>query len=144
MSADNFQSWVERLARDENSSKPLTTGEVVKSSAGEPFGAVSFARIEKAHFIAEVGKKGKHYIYHFYPNEKWLGAVAAFMYPVKDAFEELFKDHGEVEIDWVEEMMSWAFKVSGWTDHIWGDELAVRVIEVADEKLTAHEAKFKE
>lgn len=133
--SENFNAWVERLARDPQNSKPLSAGEVVKSSAGEPFGAVQFVRIDQTDFVAEVGKKGNQYVYHLYPHSDVPQHL--FQAAMSLSFEELFKEHGEVEMGWVPEMLSWSVRVLGWTNHVWGDELAIRVVERIQEKLNA-------
>lgn len=133
--SDNYQHWVERVVGGRDS-KPLNPNEIVKSSAGEPFGIVEFARIGKKNFVAEVGKKGKYYIYHFFPSESYLSFSVTFRDKMSDVLLELFKREDQIEIDWVPEMKSWAIRVSGWTDHIWGDDLALRVIERLDQALT--------
>lgn len=135
---DTYQSWVERVVGGRNA-KPLDSGEIVKSSAGEPFGAVEFVQIYKPNFMAEVGKKGDKYIYHFYPSKKILdhGAIAKDFYePMATTFLDVFKREDQIEADWVDEMKAWVVRVSGWTNHVWGDELALRVIEKFHELLT--------
>lgn len=136
-----FQNWVDDVTK---SLKPadIKPGEVIKSSAGEPFGAVTFVKVPKHNFLAEVAKKGDYYIYHFFPTEKWLGRIASFYYPMMDGFTQLFKDHGEVEHEWVEEMTSFAVRVNGWANHVWGDELALRVLDVVDANLEEQEAQY--
>ena len=136
MSEENFQSWVERTVANREA-KPLSSGEVIKSSAGQAFGVVEFARIEQEDFLADVGKKGDFYIYHFYPMPITHEKSLALMDALEKAFPKIFKDNGEVEIDWVPEMNSAAVRVSGWTSHVWGDDLAVRVVDVVQEEINA-------
>ncbi len=131
---ENFQNWVDRVAV-ERESKPLTEGEIVKTPPPQPFGVVQFATIEKKDFVAQVGKKGDVYIYHFYPRSEEI--IWKFKGPLEDAFIQIFKNPQQVEVDWVEEFQSFAVKVSGWVHTVWGDELAVRVLDVLDEKLGA-------
>lgn len=130
--SENFHSWVDRVAVDRES-KPLTPGEIVKAPPPQPFGTVQFVQIEKKGFKAEVGKKGDHYIYHFYPASET--EVWKFKGPLEDAFIQVFKNPEQVEAAWVEEFQSFAVRVSGWVHTVWGDELAVRVIDVLEEKL---------
>jgi hypothetical protein len=127
---DNYQNWMERVVGGRNA-KPLTSGEVVKSSKGEPFGAVEFVKIPKQGFMAEVGKKGDTYIYHFFP------AISdkQFYDLMSEALLEVFKREDQIEVDWADEMKAWAVRVRGWTDHVWGDELAIRAVDRLDELL---------
>lgn len=132
MSGENYQSWVERVVGGRDA-KPLAEGEVVKSSSGEPFGAIQFLKLQKEGFVAEVGKKGDQYIYHFYPEEKYLGAlIYQFYEPMSNAFIELFKRPEQVEAVWEEDMKAYAVRVLGYVNTIWGDELALRVIDIVE------------
>ncbi len=130
---DTYQHWVERVVGGRDA-KPLSSGEVVKSSGGEPFGVVEFARVTKDDFVAEIGKKGNYYIYHFYPSPRYM-AGTIFEDIMTDVLVDLFKREDQIETDWVPEMRAWAVRVSGWTDSIWGDDLAVRAIHRLDEAL---------
>lgn len=132
--SDNYQNWVERVVGGRDA-KPLSPNEVVKSSSGEPFGVIEFVHVSKADFSVELGKKGNFYIYHFYPSDRFMSGTK-FEDALSDVLLELFKREDQVEIDWTNEMKSWAVRVSGWTDHIWGDDLAVRVIHRLDQVLT--------
>src|ERR1043166_404040 len=117
----------------------LQTGEVVKTPGGEPFGAIDFARTERDSYVAEVGKKGGQYIYHFYPKTK----DKSFRDKLEAALLEVFKNSDQIEISFIEkgeddpwvEVNSWAVRVRGFGSNIWGDELAVRVFNVLDESL---------
>jgi hypothetical protein len=132
---DTYQSWVQRVVGGREG-KPLNEGDVVKSSAGEPFGALQFVKFEKKGFLAEVAKKGEQYIYHFYPEEKYHGAIIyRFHEPMAEAFLQVFQRPEQVESVWEEEMMAFAVRVSGFVNTVWGDDQAVRVIDVVEEKL---------
>lgn len=144
---DTYQNWIERVVGGRDA-KPLSSGEIVKSSSGESFGAIEFVRVPKQDFVAEVGKKGDKYIYHFYPTPKYqpdirYGVVVqelteggiTFSDVLTQAFLEIFKREDQIEAEWVAEMKAWAVRVSGWTNHVWGDELAARVIEKVQEFL---------
>jgi hypothetical protein len=146
---DTYQDWVDRVAGG-RSAKPLSSGEIVKSSSGEPFGTVEFIPVMKKWFKAEVGKKGKTYIYHFFPLPQFHpvigpdnmmsqnlveGTFTTFYDAMTRAFLEVFKREDQVEASWVEEMKAWAVRVHGWTDNVWGDELALRAIDRLDEIL---------
>jgi hypothetical protein len=130
---DTYQHWVERVVGGRDA-KPLANGEVVKSSAGEPFGVIEFVRVKKDGFVAELGKKSNHYIYHFYPSDQYMMGTR-FEDIMTDVLLELFKREDQIEVDWVPEMKAWAVRISGWTDSIWGDDMAVRAIHRLDEAL---------
>lgn len=143
---DTYQNWIERVIGGRNA-KPLSSGEIVKSSSGEPFGVIEFVGVPKQYFVAEVGKKGDKYIYHFYPLPKHRPDIrdgmmsqepingTTFYDAITHAFLDVFKREDQIEAEWVEEMKAWAVRVSGWTDHVWGDELATRAIERVEELL---------
>ena len=145
--SDTYQHWVERIVGGRDA-KPLHNGEIVKSSSGTPFGVIEFARIVKSNFVANLGKKGDKYIYHFYPLDKYHpsfnGSIVSqtivngttFYGALSKVFLELFKREDQIEADWVPEMKAWAVRVSGWADNVWGDDLAVRAIHRLDEVLT--------
>lgn len=133
--SENYQNWVERVVGGRDA-KPLNSGDVVKSSAGEQFGVIEFVKIQKEKFLAEVGKKGDFYIYHFYPIEKLQNALIHDFYnPMSDALVQCFKNGDQIEASWEEDMRAFAVRVRGWTTNIWGDEMALRVIDILDEKL---------
>lgn len=144
---DTYQHWVERVVGGRNA-KPLNSGEIVKSSSGEPFQAIEFVPVHKmGFFLAEVGKRGDKYIYHFYPIPKYHPTFRdgmrsetvvdgpLFYDSLSKAFLEIFKREDQIEADWVEEMKAWVVRVSGWANHVWGDELALRAIEKVHELL---------
>ncbi len=133
---ENYQKWVDGVVQG-RMAKPLNSGEIVKSSSGKQVGAIEFVMLPKTYFMSEVGKKGNAYIYHFYPSpgiEDHLGKK--FYDCLSEAFLDVFKREDQIEADWVEEMQAWAVRVTGWTDNVWGDELAVRAIDKLDEILT--------
>ncbi len=131
---ENFNTWTERLARDPKHSKPLSEGEVVQSSAAEPFLPIDFVKISKPNLAAEVGKRGKHYIFHFYADYKKF-SPETFRAHIEAGFDQVFTGQGEAEFAFSEELKSWAVRLSGWSEHIWGDELAARVVDVISERL---------
>lgn len=146
--SDTYQNWMERVVGGRDG-KPLNPNEIVKSSAGEPFGAVEFVQIQKKWFTAEVGKKGKFYIYHLYPRQqlcpdvsRWAvshpliaGCSTTFYDAMSRSFLEVFKNEDQIEAEWVEEMKAWAIRVSGWTDNVWGDDLALLAIDKTEKML---------
>lgn len=134
---DTYQNWIDRVVGG-GDAKPLSSGEVVKSSSGEPFGTIEFVKVKKNNFLAEVGKKGDKYIYHFFPSPMYLppdNDGSKFYQALTDTFLEVFKREDQVEAGWTAEMKSWAVRVSGWANHVWGDELALRAIDKLDELL---------
>jgi hypothetical protein len=128
---ENYQNWVERIVGGRDA-KPLNPGEVIKTPSAEPFGAIEFVKVQKKNFAVEIGKKGDQYIYHFYPAEK---QVWRFKDPMSEALLEVFKNPEQIECDWVEEFQSFAVRVRGWANTVWGDELAIRAIDLLEQKL---------
>lgn len=138
--SSSYQQWISEVTKGKLGGT-LQSGELVKSSSGKPFAALEFVQVTKKEFIAEVAKKEPFYIYHFFPSSKYASTFnnkvrqdpvvngCTFLDVLSDAFIEIFKREDQVVVDWVYEMKAWAIKVSGWTNHIWGDELALRVIE---------------
>jgi len=113
--------------------KPLSTGETVATSADhpEPFNAVEFVRLDRPNYVAEVGKKGDDYIYHFYPKKVDEG----FEDKMGDAFLAVFNSNDQVEAGFTDELNSWAVRVRGFAHHLWGDDLAIRVLDKLDSLL---------
>lgn len=130
---DNYNNWVERVMGGRNG-KPLSVGESVGTSADdpEPFSPIRFARLEKDLYIAEVGKKGGDYVYHFYPSDKVKGI---FEDKMGDAFIAIFKKPEQIEAVYTEELGSWAVRARGFADTLWGDDLAIRVFDKLDSLL---------
>lgn len=129
--SENYQNWIDRIAGGRDA-KPLNAGEVVQAPAAEPFGVINFAKAEKKGFNVEVGKKGDVYVYHFYPTKK-----EGFFEKMEESLLQVFKNPEQIEAAWVDEMKSFAVRVRGWVHTIWGDDLAIRVIDVLEEKLGA-------
>jgi hypothetical protein len=135
VSTDTYQSWVERIAGGREG-KPLGAGEEVTTAAGEPFGAIEFVKIQKKGFLAEVGKKGDNFIFHFFPEEPLTHAlVYQFVDPINDAFIEIFKETERIEGVWEDDMTAYAVRALGFVSTMWGDEQALRVIDVAEQKI---------
>lgn len=136
---DSYQTWVNGVVNG-RMAKPLSSGEIVKSSSGKQVGAIEFVVLPKTYFMSEVGKKGNAYVYHFYPAPGIAlieGSLGKKFYDcLSEAFLDVFKREDQIEADWVEEMQAWAVRVTGWSDNVWGDELAVRAIDRLDEILT--------
>lgn len=133
---DTFESWTERVVRDKHAAKPLNDGEVVKAAAPEQYGVIDFVKLPKNLFLAEIGKKGDKYIYHFYPDLNRISQDAFFAH-MEEALLQVFKNPEQIEQVWEEPMKAYAVRVTGWTKNVWGDDLAIRVVSVLDEKLSA-------
>ncbi len=130
--SESFETWVERVTKT-TSIVPLKPGTMVTSSTGKSFGAIDFAKVSKKLFMAEIGKKSDVYYYHFYPSTEV--SQNDFYEKMADAFLEVFKNKDQIEADWVPEMNSWAVRVTGWGDNVWGDDLAIKVINLLDKML---------
>ncbi len=129
---DTYQAWVERVVAGREN-KPLEPNEIVKSSSGQPYNAINFVTVQKNGFKVEIGKKGADYIFHFFPKDE--ATVWQFKGPLEDAFLEVFKNPEQIEADWVEEFQSFAVRVRGFVHNVWGDELALRAVDVLEKKL---------
>lgn len=134
MSYTEYQKWVDRVVAGRDG-RPLSSGEVIKSEPAKPFGTIEFVKVVRASFATELGKKGDFYIYHFYPTN--ASVQETFFEHMENALLEVFKNPEQIEAVWSEEMKSWAVKVRGFTTNIWGDDLAIKVIELLDKKLGA-------
>lgn len=131
--SESFELWVERVTKAPGAVAPIKSGDVVKSSAGKSFGAIKFVQVKKKLFLVEIGKKSDVYYYHFYPSTETN--PTDFYEKMADAFISVFKNKDQVEADWVPEMNSWAVRVNGLGDNIWGDDLAIKVINLLDTML---------
>lgn len=131
--SESFELWVERVTKSPGLVTPIKPGELVKSSSGKPFGVINFAQVKKKLFLAEIGKKSDVYYYHFYPSTETN--PTDFYEKMSDAFIDVFKNKDQVEADWVPEMNSWAVRVTGWGNSVWGDDLALKVINLLDTML---------
>ena len=128
--SDTYKDWVNRIFEN----KPpvnLTTGEEVQVDSAKPFGPISFERIDRPKYVAELGKKGNDFIYHFY----LLSNIENFEDKLGDAFISTFKDVDRVEAAYSPELNSWAVRAKGFVDHLWGDELSVLVFNSLDNLL---------
>lgn len=134
MNSHSWTAWIDEIAETGTASKPSKPGDMVKTSEGKPFGVIEFIKYQKTDFIAELGKKGNHYIYHFFPSAK-LQSGTKFKDSLSDVLLALFKREDQIELDWVPEMKAWAVRISGWVDNIWGDDLADRAIHNLDTML---------
>ncbi len=128
--SESFETWVERVTKTPNVVVPLKSGAKVVSSSGKSFGVVEFAKVSKKLFMVEIGKKSDVYYYHFYPSTEV--SQNDFYEKMADALLVAFKNKDQIEADWVPEMNSWAVRVTGWGNNIWGDDLAIRAINLLD------------
>ena len=130
--SNDFQKWLGEAAKGKGMS-PLSAGDVVSSSPGEPFGTIEFLKFHRKHYVAEVGKKGDVYIYHFFFPA--TGVPKDFEDKMGDAFLDVFKSPEKVEACFSDELKSWAVRVSGFAHNVWGDDMAIRVFSILDHLL---------
>lgn len=136
---ESYQTWVERVIGGRDN-KPLSEGEIVKSSSGQPYGPIQFVTLQKKGFKVEVGKRGNDFLYHFYPEEKHFGSmIYTFFEPLTDSLVQAFQDSDRLSAVWDEDMKSWTVLAKGFVNHVWGDELAVRAIDIFEQKLAERE-----
>jgi hypothetical protein len=126
---ETYQGWVERLMSGRDA-RPLSPNDSVTTSGGEPFETVTFNRVDRQHYVGEVGRKNTDYIYHFYPKTERKD----FEDRMGDAFLEVFKMQDRLESAYSPELKSWAVKARMFAV-IPMDELASRVFDILDRKL---------
>ena len=129
---DSYNAWVERMAAGRNG-KPLSAGEVVEAPAAEPYTSINFARFKHRYFVGEVGKRGGDYIFHFFPLAPYAPRKSEeFEEKMGDVFLKVFKNPNQIQAIWTEELSSWAVKVSGFANTVWGDDQALSIFEKLD------------
>lgn len=136
---NSYDSWLERVVVN-RSNPSLQEGELVGAGKPEPYSPINFVKVEREKYTAEIGKRGKDYIYHFYPNPRDGEFRPDFEEKMGDAFLAIFKDANRVESAYTElesnpPLQSWAVKANGFVDNVWGDEQAVRVLVALDKLL---------
>ena len=126
-----YNDWVQRVMA-EKETVTLENGEVVKTSAAEPFKVTEYFIAEpRDKYYVEVAKRGNDFIFHFYPAD----GIANFFDELSEALVEAFKRSEQIEAAYSEELGSWAVKASGFVNTVWGDELAMRALSLLDERL---------
>lgn len=130
---ETYEDWVLRVMAGRKN-RPLSAGESVATSADKPtpFSSIEFVKIDRKSYVAEIGKKGSDYIYHFYPKDI---PKDEFEDDMGAAFLEVFKNKDRIEAAYTEELNSWAVKANGFADSLWGDELAMKVLSNLDNLL---------
>lgn len=127
---DTYGAWMERMVAGREG-KPLTAGEKVEAPPAEAYQSVQFVRTERPHYVGEVGKRGDEYIFHFFPS----GKLEVFEEKMGDVFLAVFKRSEQVQAVWTEELSSWAVKVTGFVNTVWGDEQALSIFDKLDQAL---------
>lgn len=132
---DTYNDWVDRMMAGRDA-KPVEDGEVIRASAGAPFGAIEFVRVDRPKYIGEVGKKGGDYVFHFFSKdpEKWK-FPPNFEEKMGDAFLEMFKFQDRVQAIYTDELNSWAVRAVGYANNPLADDLALKVFDVLDKLL---------
>ena len=128
---DTYENWVERLMAGRDG-RPLEAEELITTAEPEPFSAVSFARVDRDKYVAEVGRKAEDFIYHFYPLKE---VMQGFEDKMGDAILEVFKLEDRLEASFVPEFGSWAVRARGFAASSFGENLAVKVFDVLDKRL---------
>ena len=127
---DTYDAWVERMAA-QREGKPLNAGEMVEPGKPQAYSAVEFLRLDRPHYIGEVGRRGEDYIFHFFPKSE----MPHFEEKMGDIFLAVFKNPHQIQAAWTEEVKSWAVKVSGFVNTVWGDDQALSVFDKLDAAL---------
>lgn len=130
---DGYDDWMSRVIGGRKG-RPLSAGESVSTSADtpEPFSAIEFVMVERPLYSVEIGKKGGDYIYHFYPSD---AVKDSFEDKMGDAFVTVFKNQDRIEAVFTDELSSWAVRARGFAHNMWGDELAIKVLDSLDSML---------
>ena len=136
--ADSYQSWMERMMGGREA-RPLETEEVIKTSAGEPFAPIEFAKTERELYHAEIGKKMGDYVYHFFPlpshpQGPGLDFPTHFEEKMGEAFLQVFQFEERIEAVFSPELHSWAVRAKGFATNPMSDELALSLFSVLDQK----------
>jgi hypothetical protein len=129
---DSYQSWMERQLGGRDA-RPLVSGEIVESSAAEPFGVIEFAKTERAKYNAEVGKKAGDYVYHFFPKDGTF--PPNFEALMGDAFLAVWMFPERIQASFTPELNSWAVRAVGFATNPLSDDLAISLFAVLDLKL---------
>lgn len=130
---DTYNDWVDRMMAGREA-KPVEDGEVIRASAGAPFGTIEFLRMDRPKYVGEVGKKGGDYVFHFFPKEG-ESLPPNFEEKMGDAFLEMFKFQDRVQSIYTEELSSWAVRAVGYANNPLADDLAIKVFDVLDKLL---------
>ncbi len=136
---DTYDAWVERVAA-ERKVKPLTAGDVIEPGKPQSYTSVEFLRLEREHYIGEVGKRGDDYIFHFFPKahtDSTFASDTRFEEKMGDVFLSVFKNPNQIQAAWTEEVSSWAVKVTGFVNTVWGDDQALSIFDKLDKALAS-------
>lgn len=136
---DTYGAWVERMAAGREA-KPLNTDKetVVSLEGAKPFSTMEFLRLDRPHYVGEVGKRHSDYIFHFFPKDSYLineDLQHQFEEKMGDIFLAVFDNPNQVQAVWTSELKSWAVKVFGFANTVWGDERALSVFDKLDKAL---------
>jgi hypothetical protein len=135
---ETYNAWIERAVAGREA-KPLSPGEVVTPGTPRQYSPIEFVRVEKKNFVGEVGKRGDDYIFHLFPGKGWDEVPGGFAFEdiMGDVFLKVFQNPNQVEAAFTEEFGSWAIKVSGFANTVWGDDQALSIFEKLDTALSA-------
>ena len=134
---DTYDAWVERMAAGREG-KPLSANEMVTAGKPQPYASIEFLRLDRPGYVGEVGKRGNDYIFHFFPKPPFSlinQSAKVFETKMEDVFLAVFKNPNQVQSAWTEELKSWAVKVSGFVNTVWGDDQALSIFDKLDAAL---------
>lgn len=130
---DTYDAWIDRMASGREG-KPLTAGEIVSPGDPTAYSSIEFLQLPRHHYTGEVGKRGGAYIFHFFPKAPF-DTTDVFEEIMGDVFLEVFKNPQQIEAAWSSELKSWAVKVTGFVNTIWGDDQALSIFDKLDKAL---------
>jgi len=134
--SDTYDAWVERMAAGREG-KPLSAGEAVEPGKPQSYALVEFSQVASKFFHGEIGKRGDDYIFHFFPRAPYAPEKSGeFEEKMGDVFLSVFKNPNQIQAVWTDELKSWAVKVSGFVNTVWGDDQALSIFEKLDAALS--------
>ncbi len=127
---NSYNNWIKKIVSGE-SGESLTSGTFYTPGDPQDYKPITFHTLDREWYVGEVAKKGNDYIYHFYPK----GDHRLFEQKMEDTFLFVFKNANQVQSAWSDELNSWAVKVTGFGNTIWGDTQAESIFSILDNAL---------
>ncbi len=124
-----YEGWLDKVTSGEV--KALKKGEqfsapVTSISAEEekhkPFKPVEMARVDRQHYVGEVGRRGDDFIYHFFVKDT---TPRDFEDKLGDAFLKVYLHENRLKSSFVDEMRSWSVLASGFALNPMANEFSV-------------------
>jgi hypothetical protein len=150
MSIDQTYEWAKKQkeAWDKASLEDKDLGALNKEltkGGDHRFNTITFARCDKTHFTAEVGRVEGDLVFHFFPCPSEINQLVSlasgekiwvfgdsFADRLGDAFLDVFKFQDKLSWAFVPEMNSWAVKVAGMGSNPMTEELASKLFDCLD------------